>query len=184
MAKFVTEDGKGGISGDKFMDEINRKNNQTYTEARIAAQHVKKYPTDVDKMKMPPGRRNCDRLLNSNIYDLLVHIQQTLSISGKCVIRMITNEDHKCLDKNKTIQHRINLFAMNHIDDNFRKTHPKCNVLVKKDESEDKLIFRLETNDEWNDRLCRIYMHKYNPSKLQMIKCEECLQHWMNDDKW
>ena len=166
------------------MNEINRKNNQTYTESRFAAHPVNKHHADVDKMKIPPGRKNSDRLLNSNMYDVLAHIQQTLSLSGRCVIRMITNGDHKCPKINPTIQRRINFFAIEHIDDNFRKTYPRGKVLVKKDEIKDDCIFRLETDDEWNDRLCRIYMHRYNPSKLQMIKCEECLQHWMNDDKW
>ena len=89
MAGFVTEDGKGGISGDRFMDELNRKNNQTYTESWIVAHPVRKHHTDVNKMKMPPGRKNCDRLLNSNMYDLLAHIQQTLSLTGRCILEMI-----------------------------------------------------------------------------------------------
>lgn len=184
MSKFVTDDGLGGISGDRFMDELNRKNNQTYTESWIAAHPVRKHHTDVNKMKMPPGRRNCDRLLNSNMYDLLAHIQQTLSLTGRCILEMITNEDHKCLNMNPTIQHRINLFAMERIDDNFRKAYPKYTIRVKVDGTEDEYTSRLETDEEWNDRLCHMYMHKNHPSKLQMIKCEECLQHWMNDDKW
>lgn len=184
MAKFVTDDGLGGISGDRLMDEINHKNNQTYTEARITAHPVKKHHTNVDKMKIPHGCKNSDRLLNFNMYDLLAHIQQTLSLTGRCILEMITNEDHKCLNINSTIQHRINLFAMERIDDNFRKAYPKYTVRVKKDGTEDEYISRLETDDEWNDRLCHMYMHIYYPSKLQMIKCEECLQHWMNDDKW
>jgi hypothetical protein len=118
------------------------------------------------------------------MYDLLAHIQQTLSLTGRCILEMITNEDHKCLNMNSTIQHRINLFAMERIDDDFRKAYPKYTVRVKKDGTEDEYISRLETDDEWNDRLCRMYMHRYYPSKLQMIKCEECIQHWMNDDKW
>ena len=44
------------------------------------------------------------------------------------------------------------------------------------------MIKREETDEEWISRLCHIYMHKYHSSKLQMIKCEECLQYWLNSD--
>lgn len=183
MAKFVTDDGLDGISGDRFMDAINRKNNQTYTESWFASHSIGKHHM-VDKMRIPPGRRNRNRLLNVNIYDLLIHIQQTISLTGRCILEMITNEDHKCINMNPTIQHRINLFAMERIDDDFRKAYPKYTLRAKVDGTEDGCISRLETDDEWNDRLCHMYMQEYYPSKLQMIKCEECLQHWMNDDKW
>lgn len=184
MAKFVTEDGKDGISGDKFMDNINGKNNQSYTEAWIAAHPVKKHHTDVDKIKMPSGKRNSDRINNINDYDLLMHIQQTLSLTGRCILEMITNEDHRCINMNETIQRRIRLFASQYIDDAFRMEHPRLKIRVKTGDGPFDFKLVDETDDAWFDRLCHMYMHKNHPAKLQMIKCEECLQHWMNDDKW
>lgn len=184
MAKFVTEDGKGGISGDRFMMELNKKN-PTYTEAWMSAHpYQRKRHTDVDKLKVPNGRRNRDRINNINDYDLFAHIQQTLSLTGRCIIEMITNEDHRCINMNETIQRRIRQFASKYIDDDFRTEHPRSKKRIKTGDGP--LDFDLvdETDEEWFDRLCHMYMHKNHPTKLQMIKCEECLQQWMNDDKW
>ena len=99
MAKFVTEDGTDGISGDKFMMLLKKK--------------PIKYHKNVKKLKLPHGKCNRHKLINTNMYDLLLHIQHTLKFRNECIIEMITNEDRGC----------------NH-------------------------------------------------------RCEECIQRWLNDDKW
>lgn len=164
MAGFVTDDGKGGISGDTYVRKVQR-------------------PVDVDKMKQPPGPINSRRLLNTNMYDLLVHIQQSLSMNNRCILELITNESHSCLKMNDTIQRRIRQFALSYIDDDFRKSYPRSTFRYKVPGRET-YATREETDEEWDDRLCHMYMHINHPYKLQMIQCEECLQHWMNSDKW
>lgn len=177
MAKFVTEDGKGGISGDRFIDGLTK---YGYEYKSYSDPH--KRHTDVEKLKEPHGRDNRDRLINTNMYDLLAHMQETLSLSNRCILELITNEDHACLKTNNTILRRIRQFADKHMDEAFIKSTPKIKLHIKVDE--DKYDERWETDDEWHERMCHVYMHRYHPAKLQMIKCEECLQCWLNSDKW
>lgn len=181
MAKFVTEDGKGGISGDAFMQKYGYEH-KSYADMWIEKHPPKKHHTDIEKLKVPGGRTNGHRINNINDYDLLTHIQETLSLTGRCIIEMITNEDHVCLKMNDTILRRIHQFADKNMDESFILSNPKIKMHVKIDE--DKYEERWETDDEWHDRLCHMYMHQYHPAKLQMIKCEECMQKWLNSDKW
>lgn len=184
MAKFVTADGKGGISGDKLMLQLQR--GELIPESSYPTSYYRisqEDHTNIEKLSIPVGGKNRDRLNNINIYDVLVHIQKTLSLTGKCIIEMITNEDHKCPNMNDEIQQRIRKCAMDGITDDFRYVYPRSMMRVKKDDS-DELTTRPETDEEWNDRLCHTYMHRYEPTKFQQIKCEYCLQQWLNDDKW
>ena len=176
MAKFVTDDGKGGISGDALMRQLR----EYCHEDMIIPQ--RKYHTDVEKLKIPTGKCNRHRLNNVSDYDLLTHIQKTLSLTNRCIIEMITNEDHKCINTNPTIQNRIRQFAADHITEEFKKLHPRASYTVKM--SEDVYDIRDETDEEWFDRLCHMYMHQFYPNMLQQIKCEECIQKWLNSDKW
>lgn len=180
MAKFVTDDGKAGISGDRLMNELH-KQSSSYMNNTC---YLRKHHTDVDKLKIPCGKDNRHRLNNMNLYDMLIHIQQTLSLTGRCIIEMITNEDHKCPNMNDDILRRINCFATNHITDHFREKYPRININIKKEGTENEFISRPETDEEWNERICHMYIHQEHPSKIQMFKCEECLQKWLNDDKW
>lgn len=180
MATFVTEDGKGGISGDKFM--IQHGLSDVYSSNSIPYVQQRKHHTDVDKLKKPAGKTNGHRINNINDCDLLTHIQQTLSLTGRCILEMITNEDHSCIKMNDTIGRKIRLFAEDKITESFREAHPRGKIRYKISENE--FDYRDETDEEWNDRLYHMYMHQNHPSKLQMIKCEECLQQWMNSDKW
>lgn len=182
MAKFVTEDGKGGISGDRFIDELKKYGYEHESYSDFEYSYTYKRHTDVKKLKEPHGRDNREKILNTNIYDLLSHIQETLSLSNRCILEIITNEYHTCLKTNDTILRRIHQFADKHMNDDFRNFNPKIKMRIKV--GEDEYTERWETDDEWNDRLCHMYMHQFHPVKLQMIKCEECIQHWMNDDKW
>ena len=182
MSKFVTEDGNGVISGDKLYDDwlsgITKDPN--YFTSKI---YPHKRHTEISKLKIPYGRTNGFRLDNMNIYDLLSHIQETLSLTNRCVIELITNEDRRCLNMNNTIQRRINRFAEDHITDSFKETYPRRDIRITKIKDDDPET-RPETDEEWHDRLCHLYMHKFHPARLQMIKCEECIQKWLNDDKW
>ena len=182
MAKFVTEDGKGGISGDRFIDGLKKYGYEHKSYSDFEYSYTYKRHTDVKKLKEPHGRDNREKILNTNIYDLLSHIQETLSLSNRCILEIITNEYHTCLKTNDTILRRIHQFADKHMNDDFKNFNPKIKMRIKV--GEDEYTERLETDDEWNDRLCHIYMHQFHQAKLQMIKCEECIQHWMNDDKW
>lgn len=177
MAKFVTEDGKDGISGDKFMEQLKR---DTSIVQDTYFPHVVNSHADISKLKIPNGRINSERLKSINMYDLLVHLQQSLSLNNKCIIEMITNEDHRCINMNESIQKRIQLFAKSFINDAFKSANPKQQIRIKL--NDDEFTCREETDEEWISRLCHIYMHKYHSSKLQMIKCEECLQYWLNSD--
>lgn len=184
MAKFVTEDGRDGISGDKFMAEYQTKNhNKTYTEMWLNAHPIKRH-SEIEKIKIPHGKRNSDRLLNSNIYDILSHMQETLSLTNRCVIELITNEDHRCINMNEAIQRHINIFADKCMPESFRDENPRMKIRYKVPDTEDQFEYRWETDEEWYDRLCHIFMHRMYPQKLQTIKCDECLQQWLNSDKW
>lgn len=179
MAKFVTEDGKDGISGDAFMTQLMLDQSK---EEEIPYILRRKRHTDVEKLKHIVGTTNGHRINNINDYDLLTHIQQTLSLNGRCILEMITNEDHKCINNNETITRRIRQFAEKYMPDDFKETHPRAQVSYRISETE--FGYRDETDKEWHDRLCHIYIHQFHPSKLQMIKCEECIQKWMNSDIW
>ena len=176
MAKVEMEDGTI-ISSSHLYDKCKSSADEAYNMTYHRKRH-----RDVSKLKVPSGRTNGHRLLNINTYDLLAHIQETLSMSNRCIIELITNEDHRCLNMNKDIQRRIHRFAGQFIDDEFRKQHPRSKVKFKI--SADKYDTRDETDEEWFDRLCHIFMHKEHPQKLQMIKCEECLQKWLNSSEW
>jgi hypothetical protein len=183
MAGCVTEDGRGGISSDQISRMVNGYENSYcgYTDDYFTYHNRKKH-AEVKKLEVPNGKLNRHRLNNMCMYDLLSHIQETLSLSNRCIIELITNEDHKCLNMNDTIQHRINIFAEGLMTNDFRYKHPKINVRIKV--GEDKYDERLETDEEWNDRLCHMFMHQYHPTRYQMIKCEECIQRWLSDEKW
>lgn len=167
MAKFVSADGSHGISGDAFMDQYNAEHG--YCDTCLIPCTKRKYHADVDKLKIPGGRINSHRLASINDYDLLCHIQQTLSLTGKCIIEMITNEDKQCIKHSDIIAKKIRLFAERFITNELKEKYPK-----HKDESD----------ESYDERLCHLIIHRDHPNKLQMIKCEECIQQWMNSDKW
>ena len=130
---------------------------------------------DIEKMKEPHGDKNFRRLNNINDYDLLVHIQQTLSIKNQCIIEIITGNGVRCINHNETIDRKVKNFAMQDITDEFRKENPK----YTDDEGNE-----TETDENYECRLCHLIMQHNHPRKLQMIKCAECIHQWMNSDKW
>lgn len=181
MAKFVTEDGKDGVSGDKLYDIINDDNHsKSYTEMWLSKHSIQPYYSQVDKMKIPNGKHNRDRLLNTSIYDLLTHMQKSLLNDDLCVLKMITNENHKCIEINDTLQNRINSFVGD-VDENFRMKNPK-RILHIGGRGNDKV--RVESDEEYRNRLNRLYINIYHSSEMKRMRCEECIQHWLNNDKW
>lgn len=188
LAKVFMEDDTVISSGhlvDK-MEEADRmfKMQMMIDSDRAFVEHRRKRHKDVDKLKTPNGIDNRHRINNLCTYDLLVHIQQTLSLSNRCIIELITNEDHRCLNTNDTIQHRIHQFAGQFVDDELREKYPRSVVRYKVPGTESDFDYRDETDDEWFDRLCHLIMHRDHPAKFQMIKCEECLYEWLNSSKW
>lgn len=177
MAKFFMEDGST-ISGDHLMDILNSQNNSLNKPSSHNTYH------EIEKMKIPNGKLNRHRILNTNTYDLLTHIQQSLSLNNRCILELITNETHRCPIMNDTIKRRIQQFANNYIDDEFRKNYPRQRKFIKDEKREGHYIVRPETDEEWFERLCHIMMHQNHPFKLQMIKCEECIQSWLNSSTW
>ena len=180
MAKFVTEDGMGSISGDAFMMQMQR-GGDSFTLNSIIRPYEKH--TEIQKLKIPGGRTNSYRLLNMNIYDLLIHIQESLSWKDSCVIELITNEKHKCLHKDENIRRKINEYAELRMGDDFISIYPRKEICIRDNETGE-ITYRMETDEELHDRICRKYMEIYNPSELRKIECGGCLQKWLNDDKW
>lgn len=178
MAKFVMEDGST-ISGDHLMDMM-EKNNQP----DISYHNTFLTYHEIEKLKIPNGISNRHRMSNLNTYDLLTHIQQSLLLNNRCILKLITNEEHRCLKMNDDIQRRINQFANKFIDDDFRKRYPRNKLRIKDENHEESYTTRMESDEEWNDRLCHLIMHLNHPTKLQMIKCEECIQSWLNSSEW
>lgn len=165
MAKFVTDDGRGGISEDKLIEQ-HRLSIDKYDDDTIYP--IKKKHTDVPKMSIPHGKCNRHRLLNTNTYDMLVHLQETLSLNKRCILELITNEDHKCIGMNETITKKIRVFSEEHMDDSFMElTH----------------LAGWDKNDTTDD-IYKLFMHLKYPNKLKMFCCEECIQQWLNSEKW
>ena len=182
MAKFELDDGST-ISSSHYMDNLFRNDELQYMiegERNIVAQR----PSIVKPMKIPPGLYNRHRILNTSTYDLFVHIQESLATNNRCIIDLITNNSHKCPNTTDTIQRRIHQYAEQFIDDAFIDSNPRNKVQCKVDGTDNQFTYRWETDEEWHDRLCHLMMHRNHPQKLQMIKCEECLQEWLNSSKW
>ena len=184
MASFVSEDGKEGVSGDAFMMQLllDTGGLSDINDPLPSFTNKIKNHTNVRKMNVPSGRMNCFKLDNINMYDLLTHIQETLSLSNRCIIEMITNEDHQCIKTTDELRKRIQCFAKEYITDEFRELHPRSKVRYKTDDGE--FDYRTETDAEWFDRLCHLFMHEKYPDKLRTYKCDECIRRWMISDKW
>lgn len=181
MARIETEDGYS-ISSSHLMDQLER--TERINSVSQSELYCRPVYHEIEKMKVPNGIHNRDRLLNTNTYDLLVHIQQSLSLNNRCILNLITNAEHKCLNTNETIQRRIHQYAEQFIDESFRILNPRSRIQFKIEGTDDQYDYRPETDEEWFDRLCHLIMHKDHPAKLQMIKCEECIQEWLNTSKW
>lgn len=175
MAKFEMEDGTV-ISSGHYMDKLDS-NNSSHTYKSIFSSKL-----DIEKLKIPSGKDNRHRLGNLCTYDLLIHIQETLSLNNRCIIYLITNEEHKCPVTNDIIRRKIHQFAEKFITNELRETYPRQKIRYKI--KDDEFDYRFETDEEWMDRLCHLIMHKDHPYKLHMIQCEECLQTWLNSSKW
>lgn len=173
MAKVEMADGTV-ISSSHLADMIN--NGELGCPKRIYTP-VNVFPKDIRKLKVPGGRTNGHKLNNINMYDLIMHIQETLSLSNKCIIELITNERHSCVGVgNEDVRRRIRQFAEQFITDDLKNTYPQ--FFKKNGHDYD------ESDDDYICRLCHIIMQYEYPHKYQIIKCEECLQKWMNSSIW
>lgn len=174
MAKVEMEDGT--IISSSHLADIMNGDGMNYSKRIYTPTTV--FPKDIRKLKVPMGRTNGHKLNNMNMYDLIMHMQETLSLSNKCVIELITNESHPCVStgSNEDVRRRIRQFAEQFITDELKKTYPQH---FKKDgHTYD------ESDDDYICRLCHIIMQHDHPRKYQIIKCEECLQKWMNSSIW
>lgn len=176
MAKCELEDGRI-ISSGHLYDEIIRSGNyevktlEDYLEEHIPA-HVESF--DIEKLKEPHGRHNYERIGNISKGDLLIHIQQTLSVKNQCIIDIITSHPMRCLNHNETIDRTVKAFASKFITEELREIYPRQQY----DDGTE------ENDDNWECRLCHLIMQRTHPKKLQMIKCAECIRTWMNSEKW
>lgn len=176
MAKFYMEDGSIK-SGDRIFNEWRSKQIRDSFEG--SQEDEERSPVHMEllelkKLKQPNGDKNYRRLGNVNKYDLLVHIQQSLNIKNLCIIEIITGHPTKCLNHNETIDRLVKNFASKDITQDLLELYPK----LKDDKGVE------ESDDSYHCRLCHIIMHHNHPRKLQMIKCEECIQKWLHSDKW
>jgi hypothetical protein len=176
MAKCELEDGRI-ISSSHLYDELVRNENrdvksvQEYLEEHMPA-HIEVF--DIEKLKEPHGRHNYEKIGNISKGDMLIHIQQTLSIKNQCIIDIITGHPMRCLNHNETIDRTVKSFASKFITNELREIYPR-------QEYNDG---RVESDDDWECRLCHLIMQHNHPKKLQMIKCSECIRVWMNSEKW
>lgn len=175
MAKFYMEDGTNK-SGDRIVRESMTSTTEPKEDfaLRILRDIFENSPKSnmiprVPKMKIPHGKNNSQRLLNTCPYDLLCHIQESLTVFNRCIISMITNEPRRCLPINDNLRNRINAFAAAFITDDLKKEFPQHPD---------------ETDDGYYNKLCHIAMHRYQPSKLQSIRCEECISNWLHSSEW
>ena len=186
MAKIEMDDGSV-ISSGHLLDKLERETGKI-SFLQMAESALESKPNfvhpEITKMKVPNGIDNRHRIVNTNTYDLLVHIQQSLSLNNRCIINLITNEEHKCLNTNDTIQRRIHQFAESYIDEQFALLNPRSKVKYKVEGTDNCYDERDETDEEWLDRLCHLMMIHNHPRKLQMIKCEECIYNWLKSSIW
>lgn len=176
MAKFYMEDGSTK-NGDAIYDEwlfkqLKESCVKSYEEEERWPAHMELL--EISKLKEPHGDKNYRRLGNVSKYDMLIHIQQTLNVKNLCIIDIITGHNMKCPNHSKTIDMRVEAFASKEITEELKSRYPK----MKDDNGVE------ESDESYMCRLCHIIMHHNHPRMLQMIKCEECIQAWMNSDKW
>jgi hypothetical protein len=165
MAKFWMED-DSIMSDSKIMEAISKDIDITNTgEPR----HVNYLLNDIEKLHTPAGDRNSNRVLNISPYDLLTHIQQTMSQRNVCIIELLTSKHMRCIPMNDTILRNIRRYAESSITDDFKKEYPRLDG---------------ENEECYINRLCHIMMHTQHPQKLHRIQCNECIQQWLNSREW
>jgi hypothetical protein len=103
-----------------------------------------------------------------------MNIQMKMSMQNKCILEYITDAEHVCPNwGDDEVKRKIINFASKYVNDDLREEYPR---IIKEDYTED--------DEDWFARLCHIVMQHKFPKRLQMIKCEQCLQRWMNSSKW
>lgn len=134
---------------------------------------------EIHKLKIPSGRINSFKIDNMNIYDMLVHMQHKFITrdNGMCVIDLLKNVDdfyHPCLGTTKQKQTVLNSFRerierLSNDPDMIKKVNELKKVYPKE---------ILETDKQYFMRLL------VTTREYKFAKCEECIQCWLNDEKW
>ena len=119
------------------------------------------------KIPIPNGRLNSFRVNALALSDLLKQIQNNWD--SKCVVSAIKGETQSCLYRSDTITKKISEIIGDKIDNKVRSMNPKT---------------KEETDEEYEIRLLYWYMEIFYPSKLKEIRCEECLNKWLNTNNW
>lgn len=130
---------------------------------------------EIHKLKIPSGRINSFKIDNMNIYDILVHMQHTLiDRGGGCIINLLTS--HMCLGTSNLTKELIRNF-----DDKVEKLANDPDVISKVK----KLQCRAGNDQIRNESDEQYFMRMLQKTnEFKYIKCEECIQRWLNDEKW
>lgn len=158
------------MNQDTFIEKLK---NETYTRiAKDVGKPNKAVITikDTDKLHIPHGDKNYIRINNINDADMLVHIQQHLVHSNRCIIDILTSSSsNECQKINDNIRKKVHEYSISKIDDDWKNMYPQ---------------YIDESDEDYLDRLCHIIMHHECPQKLKMIYCNECICNWLNSSKW
>lgn len=124
----------------------------------------------MDKLKVPGGRNNYERISNICTYDLLSHIQ---SNSNGCILHKITDNYYNCYDY-------MSIFDNN----DFKETVMKR---VGDIPFEFKSLYKPyedETDEHYEARLYEIYMLIHDSVMYKQIRCNFCIQKWLKSNNW
>lgn len=162
MAKFIFDDeGKIIMSSDKFLN-LYRKG-----EENVNCDTMTKKEIPLKKIPIPNARLNSFKINKLCTSDLIKLIQNNWN--GKCIICAIKGENHPCMFRSDIVTKKISEIVKDKIDKRVRTMSPK-----KKD----------ETDEEYEVRLLYWYMEMFYPDKMKEIRCEECINEWLNSEIW
>jgi hypothetical protein len=168
MATFWIE-GDKIMNQDKFLEELSK--DTDITDSRDIGKPKKNGINNVvtEALHIPHGDINRKRINNICDADLLIHLQQYLIPTGRCIIDMITSSHHECIKTTDDIRRSVRQYASSRITKELYNEYPQyCD----------------ESADDYIDRLCHIIMHKHNPWKSEMMYCGECIRKWLNSHEW
>lgn len=168
MATFWIEGGQV-MNQDKFLEELRKDTEIGDSRNMGKPKKVSSKLEDIDKLHIPHGDKNYKRINNVNDSDMLIHIQQYLAPSNRCILDMITSGEHTCQKTNDNIRRVLHQYALSQIDDDLKDDYPR---------------YFDENEDDYIDRLCHIIMHTKHPQKLRMLYCSECIRNWLNSQEW
>lgn len=124
----------------------------------------------MDKLNVPGGRNNYEKITNINMYDLLVHIQ---SNSNGCILHKITDNFYDCYEymsiyDNNEFREKIKQ-RVGDIPFEFRSLYKP---------------YEDETDEHYEARLYEIYMLIHDSVMFKRIRCNFCIQKWLKSNNW